>query len=187
MKSPAQFKSGIVIKVDNKLYSIISYQHTKPGKGPAYFRTKLKNIQNNSIIEKSFRSDEKVEDVFLHEKKLIYLYHDENTYHFMDQSTYEQLSINKKEFHHISDYLKDNTEVTVTFGDGKIIAVNLPNFIELKIKYTEPSIKGNTAKNTITKTAIIETGAKVQVPIFIKEGDKIRLDTRTKQYAGKVK
>ena len=110
MISPAQFKLGMIIKVDNKLCSIVSYQHVKPGKGPAYYRTKLKSLQDDTAVEKTFRADEKIKGVFLQEKKLIYLYHDQDIYYFMDQSTYEQLPINKKKIENIVYYLKDNIE-----------------------------------------------------------------------------
>lgn len=187
MISPTQFKSGIVIKVDDKLYSIISYQHVKPGKGPAYYRTKLKSVESDAIIEKTFRSEQKVKKAFLEEKKLTYLYKHDNLYHFMDQTTYEQLAINKSVCEDIIDYLKDGTEVIALTVDGKMIQVSLPNFIELKVKYTEPGFKGNTAKSTSGKMAILETGAKIQVPLFINEGDEVKLDTRTKEYVSKAK
>ncbi len=187
MISPTQFKAGIVIKVDNKLFSITSYQHVKPGKGPAYYRTKLKNLKTGVIIEKTLRSDEKIENVFVEEKKLTYLYHDHEIYYFMDQENYEQLPLNKNVCGDILDFLIENTEVTATIAESEIISLNLPNFIELRIKHTEPGAKGDTAKSTSTKTALLENGAEIQVPIFINEGDKIKIDTRIKQYAGKAK
>jgi len=176
----------MTIKLDGKLYSIISYQHVKPGKGPAYYRTKLKSLKDNTISERTFRAVDKVEKVLLDEKKLIYLYNHEDMYYFMDQETFEQLPVNKSQITNVIDYLKEDTEVIAVFFEGKIIDIRLPTFIELSVKYTEPGIRGDTAKSTTTKLAYLETGAKIQVPIFINKGDKIRIDTRSKQYAGKV-
>ena len=187
MISPNQFKSGIVIKLDGELYSIINYQHVKPGKGPAYYRTKLKSIKNETTIERTFRSNDKINEVFLDEKKLTYLYNNHDIYYFMDQDTYEQLPINKKKISNIVDYLAENTEVMAILSEGEIIEIKLPTFVELSIKHTEPGAKGDTAKSTATKSATLETGTRIQVPIFINKGAKIKIDTRSKQYVGKAK
>jgi len=184
--SPNQFKSGMIIKLDGKLYSIIGYQHVKPGKGPAYYRTKLKSLKDNTISERTFRAVDKIEKVLLDERKLIYLYNHGDMYYFMDQQTFEQLPVNKNKIINLIDYLKEDTEVIGIFSNGKIIDIKMPTFIELLVEYTEPGIRGDTAKSTTTKLAHLETGAKIQVPIFINKGDKIRIDTRSKQYAGKA-
>ena len=187
MISPTQFKAGMVIKYDNKLYTIVSYQHVKPGKGPAYYRTKLKGLENDAVIENTFRSDEKVEMAFIDEKKMTYLYNDSDMYHFMDQESYEQVPINAKKCEDMADFISEGTEVTASVVNNNIISVSLPNFVELKVAKAEPGAKGDTAKSTALKNVTLETGANIMVPNFINEGDKIRIDTRTKEYAGKAK
>lgn len=187
MISPTQFKTGMVIKYDNKLYTIVSYQHVKPGKGPAYYRTKLKGLDHDAVIENTFRSDEKIETAFIDEKKLTYLYNDGDMYHFMDQESYEQLPLSKEICKDIIDFMTDGTEVTASVANNKIISVSLPNFVDLNVAKAEPGAKGDTAKSTASKNITLETGAEIMVPNFINQGDKIRIDTRTKAYAGKAK
>jgi elongation factor P len=187
MISPGQFKSGMVIKLGGKLYTIVSYQHVKPGKGPAYYRTKLKGLDNESVIENTFRSDEKIETVFIDEKKLTYLYNDGHIYHFMDQETYEQVPIEANMCQDIADFLMESAEVNASLANNKIMSVNLPNFVDLKVIKAEPGAKGDTAKSTALKKVTLESGAQIMVPMFINEGDKIRIDTRTKEYSQKAK
>jgi elongation factor P len=164
---------------------VVNYQHVKPGKGPAYYRTTLKNIKDETIVEKSFRSDDKISQAFLEEKRLTYLYKDNKIYYFMDQESFEQIPLNKDKIKNIVDYLTENAEVKASLVNDQIIEIKLPTFIELKVEETFPGVKGNTAKNTTTKKATLETGAKIEVPIFVEIGDKIRIDTRSKRYVGK--
>jgi len=187
MISPTQFKAGIVIKYNNRLYTILSYQHVKPGKGPAYYRTKLKGLDNDAVIENTFRSDEKIETAFIDEKKLTYLYSDGDMYHFMDQESYEQVPLSKDMCQNIADFMPEETEITASIANNKIISVSLPNFVNLNVAKAEPGARGDTAKSTASKNVTVETGANIMVPNFINEGDKIRIDTRTSEYAGKAK
>ena len=187
MISPTQFKTGIVIKYNNKLYTVVSYQHVKPGKGPAYYRTKLKGLDNDSVIENTFRSDEKIETAFIDEKKLAYLYNDGEMYHFMDQESYDQLPLSSEICKDITNFMTEGVEITASIANNKIISVSLPNFVELNVTGAEPGAKGDTAKSTASKNVTLETGADITVPNFINEGDKIRIDTRTSEYAGKAK
>ena len=180
-----QFKNGLAIKLDDIPYLIVEFQHVKPGKGGAFVRTKLKNLKNGAVIERTFRSGEKVEDVYLEEKKLLFSYRDHDFYHFFDESTYEQTIIDSHLLGDSVNFLRENTQVTTLICDGKIIGVNVPNFVELKIAYTEPGFKGDTAQGGY-KTAKLETGLEVQVPLFLNTGDMVRIDTRTKAYMGRV-
>jgi elongation factor P len=181
-----QIKSGMVIKVDREFYQVLSYQHVKPGKGPAYMRTKLKRLNDQITKEKTFRSEEKLEPVFLTQKKLIFLYHNDDTYFFMDADSYEQISTTRDKVKNLKDLMKEGQEVSVLMCEGQIVSVNLPNLVSLKVISTEAGIKGNTVKATY-KNACLETGAQISVPLFIQEGDVIKVDTRTKGYIGRVK
>lgn len=174
-------KSGLTILIDDQAYIIIETQHVKPGKGAAFVRVKLRNLKSGGIQEKTFRGDEKIEPAFIEEKKLQYLYFSGSVYHFMDQDNFEEISIAKENIGDKVKFLKDNLEVTVYFYKNEILNISLPNFIEFKIVHTEPGIKGDTAKSG-TKPAEIETGTTVQVPLFINEGDMIKVDTRTGEY-----
>lgn len=174
-------KSGLTVLVDNEIYMVIEYQHVKPGKGAAFARVKLRNLKNNSIQERTFRGDEKIEEAFIEERRLQYQYVSGSLYHFMDQDNFEEISIPKNNLGDKAKFLKDNLEVSAYFYKNEIVNIDLPNFIEFKIIHTEPGIKGDTAKSG-TKPAEIETGAVVQVPLFINIGDKIKIDTRTAEY-----
>jgi elongation factor P len=185
--SPNNFKPGMVIKLAGNLYSVVNYQHVKPGKGPAYFRTKLKDIRSEALIDKTFRAQDKLDKAYLQEKKLTFLYQSQGVYYFMDQESFEEIPIDKKRISEITDCLLENSQVEATLSDGEIIEIKLPIFIELTVKSTEPAVKGNTAKNTPTKKAVLETGAEIEVPLFVKPGDKIKIDTRVKEYVGKAR
>lgn len=178
-------KSGLTVLVDGQAHLVIETQHVKPGKGAAFVRVKLRNLKNNSIQEKTFRGDEKIEPAFIEEKKLQYLYSSADIYHFMDQDNFEEISIPKEDIQDKIKFLKDNLEVTAFFYKDKLLNIALPNFIEFKIIHSEPGIRGDTAKSG-TKQAKIETGAVVSVPLFINTGDKIRIDTRTGGYVERV-
>src|SRR4030042_3295475 len=178
-------KSGVTVIIDNEVYQVTDVQHVKPGKGAAFARTKLRNMKTGNILEKTFRGDEKIDPAYIDEKKLQYLYQSSDMYHFGDQDNFEEIAIQKDQLGDKIKFLKDNIEVTGYFFKGEAININLPNFIEVKITHTEPGIKGDTAKGG-TKPAQIETGATVQVPLFIEVGDKIKVDTRTGSYVEKA-
>ena len=180
-----EIKNGLTILVDGDIYMIIDFQHVKPGKGAAFVRTKLRNLKNNNVLERTFRGDEKIEEAYIEERKLQYQYSSGDMYHFMDQDNYEEISIAKEAMGDKVKFLKDNLEVNAYYYKDEIIYVNLPNFIEFKIIHTEPGIKGDTAKSG-TKPATIDTGATVQVPLFIDTGDFIKVDTRTGAYVERV-
>lgn len=176
-----QIKVGVTIDVENAAYLVVGVEHVKPGKGSAFVRTKMKNLKTNLILERTFKSDDKIEEAFIEEKKLQYSYHSGDFYHFLDTETYEDLAIEKEKMGESYKFLKDELEVIALYYKNQLIGVNLPNFAVYTITHTEPGIKGDTAKSG-TKPATIETGATVQVPLFIDVGTKIKVDTRTGEY-----
>jgi len=180
-----EIKNGLTILVDGDVYMVIDFQHVKPGKGAAFVRTKLRNLKNNNVLERTFRGDEKIEEAYIEERKLQYQYSAADMYNFMDQDNYEEISIAKESMGDKVKFLKDNLEVAAYYYKDEIIYVNLPNFIEFKIIHTEPGIKGDTAKSG-TKPATIDTGATIQVPLFIDTGDFIKVDTRSGSYVERV-
>ena len=182
--STAEFKKGLKIQFDGEPYSIVDFQHVKPGKGGAFVRTKLKHMKLGRVIDNTFRAGEKVELVDFDEKKMQYLYRDEN-YHFMDLETYDQIGLSAQEVGDARDFLKENIEVEILFIDGNPVSVELPNFIELQVVKTDPGIRGDTASGG-SKPATLETGAVVQVPLFLNEGDVVKVDTRSGAYLGRV-
>jgi elongation factor P len=182
--STAEFKKGLRIVFDGEPYTIVDFQHVKPGKGGAFIRTKLKHMRSGKVIDNTFRSGEKVELVDFEEKHMQYLYRDDR-YHFMDTESYEQLSLSPEEVGDARDYLKENIEVDVLYIGGRPVTVELPNFVELSIAKTDPGVRGDTAQGG-TKPARLETGASVQVPLFLNEGDVVKIDTRTGEYLGRV-
>ena len=178
-------KSGLTILVDSDVYLVVETQHVKPGKGAAFVRAKLRNLKNSNIQEKTFRGGEKIETAFVEERKLQYQYSSGNMYHFMDQDNFEEIAISEDNLGEKKKFLKDNLEVAGYFYKGETLNINLPNFIDFKVIHTEQGIKGDTAKGG-TKPAKIESGAIIQVPLFIDTGDKIRVDTRTGEYIEKA-
>ena len=182
--STAEFKKGLKIQFDGEPYSIVDFQHVKPGKGGAFVRTKLKHMRLGRVIDNTFRAGEKVELVDFEEKRMQYLYKDDR-FHFMDLDTYDQISLSADEVGDARDFLKENTEVEILFIEGSPITVELPNFIELQIVKTDPGIRGDTASGG-SKPATLETGAVVQVPLFLNEGDVVKVDTRSGEYLGRV-
>ena len=182
--STAEFKKGLKIQLDGEPYSIVDFQHVKPGKGGASVRTKLKHMKLGRVIDNTFRAGEKVELVDFDEKRMQYLYRDDR-YHFMDLDTYDQISLAPEEVGEAREFLKENTEVEILFIDGNPVSVELPNFIELQIVKTDPGIRGDTATGG-SKPATLETGAVIQVPLFLNEGDVVKVDTRSGEYLGRV-
>ncbi len=182
--STAEFKKGLKIQFDGAPYSIVDFQHVKPGKGGAFVRTKLKHMKLGRVIDNTFRAGEKVELVDFEEKHMQYLYKDER-FHFMDLETYDQIALSLDEVGDARDFLKENTEVDILFIDGSPVTVELPNFIELQVVKTDPGIRGDTASGG-SKPATLETGAVIQVPLFLNEGDVVKVDTRSGDYLGRV-
>ena len=181
MISVNDLKTGLTIELDNGLWSVVEFLHVKPGKGAAFVRTKLKNVESGNVLEETFRAGEKVAKASLDKREMQFLYKEGNDYIMMDNESYEQLAVTAA---HIGDgvkYLKDNMEVSILMHDGRIIGVDIPNHVELEVVDTPPAEKGNTAQGG-TKPATLETGAVVNVPFFISNGDRIRVDTRTNEY-----
>ncbi|RKY39955.1 MAG: elongation factor P [Candidatus Omnitrophota bacterium] len=181
---PNQFRAGMVIRYEDQLYSILEFQHIKPGKGGAFVRTKLKNLSTGAIVEKTLRPEEKVEEIFVEEKKMRYLYCD-GRYHFIDEQTLEEVELSGEQLKDIKDLLLEGSLVSISFHNKQVLQIRLPNFVELQVTETEPSAKGDTAQRSYKK-AKVETGAVIQVPLFIKKGDKIKIDTRDKTYVSRV-
>ncbi|KYH31372.1 elongation factor P [Neomoorella mulderi] len=181
MISTNDFRTGLTIEVDGEVYQVIEFMHVKPGKGSAFVRTKLKNRRTGAVIERTFRAGEKVNRAHIERREMQYLYNDGENYYFMDTETYEQLSLRKDQLDEAVKYLKDNMNIYVLLYQGETIGIELPNFVELKVVETEPGIKGDTATGG-SKNAVLETGAVIQVPLFIEVGDVVRIDTRTGAY-----
>ncbi len=176
-----QFRTGMTIEVDGVLYTILDFQHVKPGKGQAFVRTRLRNIKTGAIIDKTFRAGERVELARLDHRLMQYLYSDHGNYVFMDAETYEQLSLSSEQIGEARKYLKEEMTLEILMYEGKPIGVELPTFVELKVISTPPGVKGDTATGG-TKPATLETGAVIQVPLFIEEGDIVKIDTRSGEY-----
>ncbi|MFB1098966.1 MULTISPECIES: elongation factor P [Bacillaceae] len=185
MISVNDFRTGLTIEVDNGLWQVIDFQHVKPGKGAAFVRSKLRNLRNGNIQEKTFRAGEKVSRAHIEHKKMQYLYASGETHTFMDTDTYDQLELSTAQIEYELKFLKENMEISVmTFG-GETLGVDLPNNVELKVVETEPGIKGDTASGG-TKPAIVETGLSVQVPFFINEGDVLIINTSDGKYVSRA-
>jgi len=182
--STSDFKRGLTIELNGEIYSIVGFQHVKPGKGGAFVRTKLKNVKTGLVVDKTFRAGEKMEQAIIDRKTMQYLYNDGNNYCFMNKENYEQISISKEQISELVELLKEGNDVEVVFCEGNIIGAELPNFMSLKVIKTMPGVKGNTVSGAL-KPATLETGAIIQVPLFIKEGDIIKIDTREKKYIGR--
>jgi len=185
MISTNDFRTGVKIEVDGELYSVIEFQHVKPGKGAAFVRTKLRNLRTGAVIERTFRAGEKVPQVRVERREMQYLYNDGENYVFMDTSNFEQLSLSRDKLEEQARFLKDDMLVYILLYEGETIGVELPNFVDLKVVQTEPGVRGDTATGG-SKPATLETGAVVQVPLFIEEGDVIRIDMRTGEYIERV-
>lgn len=180
-----EIKSGVTVLVDDQVYVVVDTEHVKPGKGSAFVRAKMRNLKNGSIQERTFRGDEKIAEAFVEERKLQYQYSSGSLFYFMDQDNFEEITISEENLGEKKKFLKDNIEVSGYFYKNETLNVSLPNFIEFTIMHTEPGIKGDTAKSG-TKSATIETGATIQVPLFIDTGDRIKVDTRSESYVERV-
>ena len=185
MLTAGDFRNGLTIEYENSVYQIIEFQHVKPGKGAAFVRSKMKDIKNGGIIEKSFRPTEKFPQARIDRNDMQYLYSDGDLFHFMDTESYEQIALNQDDIGDSLKFVKENEMVKICSHNGNVFAVEPPLFVELDITETEPGFKGDTAQGA-TKPAIVETGATVYVPLFVEIGDKIKIDTRTGEYLSRV-
>ncbi len=185
MISTNQFKNGTAIKVDGKRFTIVYFQHVKPGKGAAFVRTKLRNLDTGSVVEKTFRAGEKVENVRTESRPMTYLYGDGESLHFMDTETYEQTPIPLEVIGEAAGYIVPNSTVSVLSADGEVINVEPPAHVDLEIAQTDPGLKGDTATGG-SKPATLETGVVVQVPLFVNAGERVRIDTRSNEYLTRV-
>ena len=181
MFSAGDFRNGKTLEIEGTVYQILEFQHVKPGKGAAFVRTKLKDIKNGGVIERSFRPTEKFPEARIDRKDMQYLYNDGDLYYFMDMETFEQIPLNKDKLSDNFKYVKEEMICTIKSYKGNVFSVEPPMFVELEIIDAEPGVKGDTATGT-TKNATVETGAVVRVPLFINQGERIRIDTRTGEY-----
>ena len=181
MVTAGDFRNGVTFEMDGNVYSIIEFQHVKPGKGAAFVRTKIRNVISGAVTEKTFNPNDKYPTAFIERKDMEYLYNDGDLYYFMASETYEQLPISPNVLGDNFRFVKENMVCKVLSYKGNVFGIEPPNFVELQVTETEPGVKGDTATN-VTKPATLETGAEIKVPIFINEGEMIRVDTRTGEY-----
>ena len=186
MISAGDFRKGITFELNGEPHVVLDFQHVKPGKGAAFVRTKYRNILTGATREEAFNPNDKFPKAHIETKHMQYLYSDGELYYFMDNETYEQIPVSAEQCEEAMKYLRENNEATLKFYQGQPFLVEAPNFVDLKVVETEPGVKGDTATN-VTKAATVETGATVQVPIFIEEGEIIQIDTRTGEYLGRSK
>ncbi len=185
MANVNNLKRGMALIIDNVIYLVVEFQHVKPGKGGAFVRVKLKNAKTGAVLDKTFRGAENVEDAYLQDKVIEYLYKDGDNLVFMDHSTYEQINLREDVVGDAKGFLKENIEVKGRFYGDELIQLTLPTTIQLKITYTEPGFKGDTSSSTL-KDATVETGANVKVPLFVNEGDVIEINTQDFSYLKRV-
>ena len=185
MITAGDFRNGVTFEMDGGVYSIIEFQHVKPGKGAAFVRTKIRNVITGAVTEQSFNPTAKFPTAFVERKDMQYLYSDGDLYYFMDPESYEQVPISADTLGDNFKFVKENVECKVASYKGTVFGVDPPNFVELQVTQTDPGFKGDTATNA-TKPAVLETGAEIKVPLFIEEGDVIRIDTRTGLYMERV-
>ncbi len=185
MITAGDFRNGVTFEMDGQVVSIIEFQHVKPGKGAAFVRTKIRNVITGAVVERTFNPNDKYPTAFIERKEMEYLYNDGDLYYFMDNETYEQLPINASVLGDNFKFVKENMVCKIMSYKGNVFGVEPPTFVELEITKTEPGVKGDTATN-VTKPATLETGAEIKVPIFINEGDKIQIDTRTGEYMSRA-
>ena len=181
MVSAGEFRNGVTFDMDGNVYQIIEFQHVKPGKGAAFVRTKIKNVISGAVVERTFNPTEKFPTAFVERREMQYLYNDGELYYFMDKESYEQIPINASTLGDNFKFVKENMDVKILSYKGNVFGVEPPFFVELQVTKTDPGFKGDTATNA-TKPATLETGAEIRVPLFIDEGEMIRIDTRTGEY-----
>ncbi len=179
------FKKGITVEFDGGVWTIVDFQHVKPGKGAAFVRTKIKNVMTGAVIERTFNPTDKMPRAHIESKEMEYLYNDGELYYFMDNETYEQIPLNYDKVEEAIKFVKENSPVNIRYYNGEPFSVEAPNFVELTVTDTEPGFKGDTASNTY-KPATLETGFTVMVPLFINIGDVLKIDTRTGEYLSRA-
>ena len=180
------FRNGITIELDNEVYTIVEFQHVKPGKGAAFVRTKMKNVKSGGVTERTFRPTETANLAFIERKDMEYLYTDGDLFTFMDPETYDQIMLSAEQLGDALTFVKENDKVKILSHNGNVFGVEPPQFVELEVIHTEPGLKGDTATN-VMKPATVETGATIKVPLFIEIGDKIKIDTRVGEYLSRAK
>ena len=185
MADTSDFHNGFTMRLDADLWAIVEFQHVKPGKGGAFVRTRLKSFKTGNVIERTFRSGDKVEDVRIEKREMQFLYAEGEMYHLMDSETFEQISVDRGLIGNASDLLQENENVFVLVAEERPIGVELPNFVQIKVQHTDPGVKGDTATGAV-KPATLETGAVVSVPLFVNQGDILKVDTRTCSYVERV-
>lgn len=186
MATTNDLKNGLVLNIDGNLWTVVEFQHVKPGKGPAFVRTKLKNIESGKVVDKTFNAGTKVETASVDRRDMQYLYNDGTSYVFMDTSTFDQLEIPPAAMGTAVDYLLENQDAVVATNEGRVLYVELPASVELTIGHTDPGLQGDRSSGG-TKPATLETGKEIQVPLFITTGEKVKVDTRDGSYLGRVK
>lgn len=185
MVSAGDFRNGITLEIDNVVYQVIEFQHVKPGKGAAFVRTKLRDIKNGGVVEKTFRPTEKYPQAHIERSDMQFLYSDGDLFHFMNTETFDQIAMSAEQVGDALKFVKENEMVKMVSHQGQVFAIEPPLFVELEITNTEPGFKGDTAQGA-TKPAVVETGATVYVPLFVNQGEKIQIDTRTGEYMKRV-
>jgi elongation factor P len=185
MISTADFRNGLVVEWEGALMEIVEFQHVKPGKGGAFVRTKFKNILTGRVLERTFRSGERFDEARIEERPWQYLYHDGDLYHFMNNDTFEQIEVGENIVGDKAIWLKENMNATLVFHNDKVISLKVPLFVELTITKSDPGVQGDRSSGA-TKPATLETGATIQVPLFLNEGDVVKVDTRTGEYIERV-
>ena len=185
MISAGEFRNGMTLEIEGNVYQVLEFLHVKPGKGAAFVRTKLKNVIDGGVVERTFRPTETFDEAYIERKKMQYLYNDGDLYYFMDNETYDQIPVSKDTVGDSLKFVKENEEVTVVSYQNNPFSIEPPLTVELQITESEPGVKGNTATGA-TKPAIVETGAQVMVPLFVEQGEVIKIDTRTGEYLSRA-
>jgi elongation factor P len=186
MATTNDLKNGMVLKLENQLWQVVEFQHVKPGKGPAFVRTKLRHVESGKNVDKTFNAGTKVETATVDRRTMQYLYNDGSNYVFMDTGTYEQTEVDPDIVGNAKNFMLENTEAIVATNEGRVLFVELPASVELTVTYTEPGVVGDSATGR-TKPATVETGHEIQVPLFVEQGERIKVDTRDSSYLGRVK
>lgn len=185
MISAGEFRNGVTFEMDDQVFQIIEFQHVKPGKGAAFVRTKIRNVITGATVERTFNPTDKFEKAQINKRDMLFLYKDGDLYYFMDEQTYEQIPLNESSIGSTLEFVKENMSCKVLFFKEQVIGIEPPTFVELEITETEPGFKGDTATGA-NKPAIVETGAQIKVPLFVNQGDIVRIDTRTGEYMERV-
>ena len=185
MASTGDFRNGMVFREDGAIFSVVEFLHVKPGKGGAFVRTKLKNIRTGAVVDRTYRAGEKIDEVRLERRPMDYIYSDGDSYYFMDSTTFEQKPVQEQYMKDMLPFLKEGTRVTILYADEEVVGIELPTFCDLRVKKTDPGLKGDTATGG-SKPATLETETVVSVPLFVNEGDLVRIDTRSGEYVERV-